>query len=110
LISGRDLCSIPVRRIERVAGNAGRIINAAFPLFAPAHEELIRQAAQGEVVYNDDTTARILELMGQRAEKTPPPEDEHDPNRTGLFTSISRRMPACDRGLQGDLSQRQGRA
>jgi hypothetical protein len=56
-------------------------------LFAPAHEELIRQAAQGEVVYNDDTTARILELMGQRAEKTPPPEDEHDPNRTGLFTS-----------------------
>ena len=25
--------------------------------------------------------------MGERAKKTPPPDDEHDPKRTGLFTS-----------------------
>jgi transposase len=56
-------------------------------LIAPAYEELIRQAAQGEVVYNDDTTVRILELMGERVRKTPPSDDEHDPKRTGLFTS-----------------------
>jgi transposase len=45
------------------------------------------QAAQGEVLYNDDTTFRILEMMGQRARKAPPPKDDGDPGRTGLFTS-----------------------
>jgi len=34
-----------------------------------AYEELIRQAAQGEVLHNDDTPARILDLMGKRAER-----------------------------------------
>jgi hypothetical protein len=38
-------------------------------------------------VYNDDTTVRILELMGERVRKKPPSEDDHDPKRTGLFTS-----------------------
>jgi transposase len=33
------------------------------------YEEMIRQAAQGEVLHNDDTTARILALMGQRRAK-----------------------------------------
>ncbi len=51
------------------------------------YQELVRQAAQGEVVHNDDTTVKILELMGERAKKSPPADDEHDPDRTGLFTS-----------------------
>ncbi len=34
---------------------------------APAFTELIRQAAQGSVLHNDDTTVKILELMGERA-------------------------------------------
>ena len=34
---------------------------------APAFEELVRQAAQGDVVYNDDTTVKILAAMGPRA-------------------------------------------
>ena len=42
----------------------------------PAWEELIRQAAQGEVVHGDDTSMRVLKL-------TRPPEDE----RTGVFTT-----------------------
>jgi transposase len=42
----------------------------------PALEELIRQAAQGEVVYNDDTGMKVLGL------DTPDP-----PERTGVFTS-----------------------
>jgi len=33
----------------------------------PVFEELTRQAAQGEVVFNDDTTVKILEMMGKRA-------------------------------------------
>ena len=87
---------LPFNRIGRLQGSCEiplaastqwDIIHAAASLIAPAWEELIRQAAQGEVVYNDDTTIRILELMGQRARKTPPEQDEHDPGRTGLFTS-----------------------
>ena len=75
-------CEIPL-----AASTQWDIVHAAGSLITPAYEELIRQAAQGEVVYNDDTTVRILELMGERVRKTPPSEDDHDPKRTGLFTS-----------------------
>ena len=87
---------LPFNRLERLQGSCEiplaastqwDIVHAAASLLTPAYEELIRQAAQGEVLHNDDTTVRILELMGQRAQNTPPPEDEHDPGRTGLFTS-----------------------
>jgi hypothetical protein len=44
-------------------------------------------SGSGEVVYNDDTTVKILELMGARFKKAPPSNDQHDPKRTGLFTS-----------------------
>jgi hypothetical protein len=46
------------------------------------YEELIRGAAQGDVVYNDDTMAKILALMGKRRG-----EFADDSSRTGLFTS-----------------------
>ena len=48
---------------------------AAAPL-EPAYAELIRQAAQGEVVYNDDTAARILAL-----------QRETPADRSGVFTT-----------------------
>ena len=66
------------------------IVQAAATHLAPALEELIRQAAQGEVLHNDDTTVKILELMGQRrAEALACVQDEGDDadERTGLFTS-----------------------
>ena len=87
---------LPFNRIQRLQGSCEiplaastqwDIVHAAASLIAPAYEELIRKAALGEVLYNDDTTVKILELMGQRAKNTPPPDDQHDPNRTGLFTS-----------------------
>jgi hypothetical protein len=87
---------LPFNRVQRLQANCAiplaastqwEIVHAASSLLAAAHEELIRQAAQGEVVYNDDTKVKILELMGQRAAKSPPVNDPHDPNRTGLFTS-----------------------
>ena len=87
---------LPFNRVRRLQGNCEiplaastqwGIVYAAALWMAAAYEELIRQAAQGEVVYNDDTTVKILELMGQRAEKSPPADDPHDPERTGLFTS-----------------------
>lgn len=53
---------------------------------APAYEALITHAAQGDVLHNDDTTVKILELMGKRAQQQPA-DDNGKPGRTGLFTS-----------------------
>lgn len=75
-------CEIPL-----AASTQWEIVAAGATAMTPVYEEHIRQAAQGEVVHNDDTTVKILELMGKRAEDSPPPDDPHDPNRTGLFTS-----------------------
>ncbi len=64
------------------------IVQAVAASLTPAFDELIRQAAQGDVLHNDDTTIRILELMGQRGrpEDLARAEDEAG-GRTGLFTS-----------------------
>jgi transposase len=86
---------LPFNRLRRLQGNCQiplaastqwQIVYAAALLLVAAYEELIRQAAQGDIVYNDDTTVKILELMGERAKKSPA-EDPRDPKRTGLFTS-----------------------
>jgi transposase len=66
------------------------IVQAVATNLTPAFTELIRQAAQGEVLHNDDTTVKILELMGQRrAEALACVSDEEDTadRRSGLFTS-----------------------
>src|SRR5262249_58975792 len=67
------------------------IVAAVAADLAPAFAELIRQAAQGEVLHNDDTTVRILELMGQRGRPEALARAEGEGNdaeqRTGLFTS-----------------------
>ena len=51
----------------------------------PALEELIRQAAQGEVLYNDDTSMTVLDLIRPDAPRGAP--DDVAPDRTGVFTS-----------------------
>ena len=57
-------------------------------------DELIRQAADGDVVHNDDTTVKILELMGKRADRARQEvlaEGSAEPGkaseRKGMFTS-----------------------
>jgi transposase len=64
------------------------VVQAAATQLTPAFEELIRQAAQGDVVHNDDTTIKILELMdqGPRDAGSAAAGDDAD-ERTGLFTS-----------------------
>ena len=56
----------------------------------PAFEELIRQAAQGEVVYNDDTTMKILaqsaEGFSSETSAEQPPQSAQA-QRSGIFTS-----------------------
>jgi hypothetical protein len=54
----------------------------------PVQDELIRQAAQGKLLHNDDTDATILELLAEaksRRQGNPEPQDKRD--RTGIFTT-----------------------
>jgi len=76
---------IPFYRLEQLEGQLGiplpaatqwEIVEEVAELLKPARDELIRQAAQGEVVHNDDTSMRVLRLARE-------PSDE----RTGVFTS-----------------------
>lgn len=50
----------------------------------PVQDELVRQAAQGKVLYNDDTAMRILECFAEDKKKR---ERGEKPKRTGTFTS-----------------------
>jgi hypothetical protein len=61
------------------------VVAQAAPLLAPAFEELARQAAQGTVLYNDDTTMGILKLTAEARAETLPPGAKAQ--RTGVFTS-----------------------
>jgi transposase len=66
---------LPFNRLDGLQGDLGvplpastqwDIVHAVAASLAPAFAELIRQAAQGDVLHNDDTTVKILELMGER--------------------------------------------
>jgi len=69
------------------------IVHATAERLEPVYDELIRQAAQGEVLHNDDTTIKILELMGKRAARQRLAAASADPvatspaERRGMFTS-----------------------
>lgn len=76
---------MPFHRLERLqekleiplpASTQWGIMKETAERLEPALEELIRQAAQGDVVYNDDTGMKVLAL------DTPDP-----PERRGVFTS-----------------------
>lgn len=76
---------VPFNRLEQLEGLLGiplpaatqwEIVEEAAELIRPACDELIRQAAQGEVIHNDDTGMRVLKLARE-------PSDE----RTGTFTT-----------------------
>jgi len=87
---------MPFNRLERLQRSLGiplpastqwDIVNAAAGTLIPAYAEIIRQAAQGNVLHNDDTTMRILDLMGLRREKALAAGTLKDEERTGIFTS-----------------------
>jgi len=48
------------------------IVSAVVDVFPPVHEVLTRQAADGDVVHNDDARVKILERMGARARHSTP--------------------------------------
>jgi len=76
---------LPFKRLERLQEHLGMplaattqwdLMAAAAKLLWPVLAELIRQAAQGSVIHNDDTGMRILRLAREPGDK-----------RTGTFTS-----------------------
>lgn len=76
---------VPFNRLEGIQKSAGvplpastqwELVEDAAELLKPVHEELIRQAAQADVLHSDDTGVKIIE------EVRPPGED-----RTGQFTT-----------------------
>jgi len=56
-------------------------------VLAPVHDEPCRRAASGRVLHNDDTSVRILELMGKRRTALLEHGALPDPEHTGLFTT-----------------------
>jgi transposase len=80
------------------ASTQWEIVSEAAPDMQPAYEELIRQAAEGDILHHDDTGVKILQEMTDRAREqalakadNSHEEEERepwdDPERTGLFTS-----------------------
>jgi hypothetical protein len=93
---------VPFNRLDTLQESLGvplpastqwEIVSGAVEQFTPVHQELIRQAADGEVLHNDDTTVKILELMDAQAraealaEAAEAGSDEPGRVRTGLFTT-----------------------
>ena len=54
------------------------IVEAQAKRAEPVFEELLRQAAQGDVLHNDDTGVKILEMMGERARQAALAEERTD--------------------------------
>jgi transposase len=87
---------MPFNRLERLQHNLQipvpsstqwDVINSAVEMVIPAFHELVRLAAQGQVLGNDDSYMRILEFMGKRRAALLARGELDDPERTGLFTS-----------------------
>ncbi|MBA3417018.1 MAG: transposase, partial [Chloroflexia bacterium] len=91
---------LPFNRLDGLQGDLGvplpastqwDIVRSVAANLSPAFDELIRQAAQGEVLPKDDTTVKILELMGDRGRREAQADavegrDGAD-GRRGLYTS-----------------------
>lgn len=91
---------LPFHRLERLQDSLGvplpaatqwELVAEAAALLEPVQEELVRRAAQGEVLHNDDTSAKILELLAEQQSEpeAAPPEGagKKADERTGVFTT-----------------------
>lgn len=92
---------LPFNRLQRLQNSLGiplpastqwGIVHGKAEHMLPAYDELIRQAAQGDVLHHDDTHVKILECMAERAREVAFAEGTSDDadkksERTGLFTS-----------------------
>jgi transposase len=86
---------LPFNRLERLQGSLGiplpaatqwQIVRDSADQIEPVLQAMIRQAAQGQVVHNDDTTMKVLELSSESWESLEG-EPAKVPDRKGVFTS-----------------------
>jgi hypothetical protein len=87
-------CGFPFYRLEKLqesfeiplpTSTQWDIVEGKADRIYPVYRELIRQAAQGEVLYNDDTTVKIQELMKNIEDESM--QDTEQGSRTGMFTT-----------------------
>lgn len=80
-------CGMPFHRLEKLQKAVGmpvpastqwEVLDQSSKPLEPVFEALVKEAAQGQLVHNDDTTAKILEYNNQ-----PGPDEK----RTGIFTT-----------------------
>ena len=84
---------LPFNRLESLQQSVGiplpdatqwDIVEKTSRKLVPVYEQLVLEAAQGDVLHNDDTRMPILEVMKQIKEQT---SRGSPPERTGMFTS-----------------------
>jgi len=87
---------LPFNRLERLQGSLGiplpastqwDILADCVSVFVGIHETLIRAAAQGKVVHNDDTSMKVLELAARKEPDQANCEEQTTSDRKGVFTS-----------------------
>jgi len=86
---------VPFHRLQGLQGSMGiplpastqwEIVEKTAALVKPVFDELIREAAQGEVVHNDDTTMKILAHSADASPSEASAKQAHT-ERSGVFTS-----------------------
>jgi transposase len=84
---------LPFHRIEKLQEGLGvplpastqwELVKEAAQKLQPVFEELIHEAAQADVLHNDDTTMKVLELTREQLAAAAAGADEE---RTGVYTS-----------------------
>ena len=87
---------LPFNRLERLQGSLGIPLPAAtqwdiltdcLGVFIPVHKALIRAAAQGQVLHNDDTSMKVLNLIAQKKLEPADSAQQTTSDRKGVFTS-----------------------
>jgi len=85
---------LPFNRLERLEGSLGIPLPAATQWeiardsaepIAPVFEAMVRHAAQGRIVHNDDTTMKVLSLSTPKESDQTDCEKQKTSERTGVF-------------------------
>jgi hypothetical protein len=74
-------------QIPLPASTQWEIVSDVAVWLQPVLHALTEQAAQGEILHNDDTSMTVLELRGRAGSRGDPPADDVPPDRTGVLTS-----------------------
>lgn len=81
----------PMTRLENLQAGFGmplpastqwEVVEKAADKIYPAYDELLRQSAQAEILHNDDTSMKVLELMKENEQ-----QEKKKTSRTGIFTT-----------------------